>query len=73
MRVTLRSDELDLAIEEGDAVTLDVRGESVTVTSSTPATIQLKGQGPRIDGEPEPVGGRRRADGSVIGAIVPGA
>ncbi len=73
VRVTLRSDELDLAIEEGDEVTLDVRGESVTVTSSAPATIQLKGQGPRIDGEPEPVAGRRRADGSVIGAIVPGA
>ena len=35
--------------------------------------IQLKGQGPRLDGEPEPVAGRRRADGSVIGAIVPGA
>ena len=73
VRVTLRSDELDLAIEEGDEVTLDVRGESVTVTASTPATIQLKGQGPRLDGEPEPVAGRRRSDGSVIGAIVPGA
>ena len=71
VRVTLRSDELDLAIEEGDAVTLDVRGESVTVTAGSPATIQLKGQGPRLDGEPEPVAGRRRADGSVIGAIVP--
>jgi alpha,alpha-trehalose phosphorylase len=73
VRVTLRSDELDLAIEEGDEVTLDVRGESVTVTAGTPATIQLKGQGPRLDGEPEPVAGRRRSDGSVIGAIVPGA
>ena len=73
VRVTLRTDELDLAIEEGDEVTLDVRGESVTVTADAPATIQLKGQGPRLDGEPEPVAGRRRADGSVIGAIVPGA
>jgi alpha,alpha-trehalose phosphorylase len=73
VRVTLRSDDLDLAIEEGDEVTLDVRGESVTVSAGTPATIQLKGQGPRLDGEPEPVAGRRRADGSVIGAIVPGA
>ena len=43
----------------GDAVTLDVRGEAVTVTTGSPATIQLKGQGPRIDGEPEPVSGRR--------------
>ena len=73
VRVTVRSDELDLTIEEGEEVTLDVRGESVTVTAGSPATIQLKGQGPRLDGEPEPVAGRRRADGSVIGAIVPGA
>ena len=43
--------------------TLDVRGEAVTVTAGAPATIQLKGQGPRIDGEPQPVAGpppRRR-------------
>ncbi len=73
VRVTLRADELDLAIEEGDEVTLDVRGESVTVKKDAPATLPLTGQGPRIDGEPEPVAGRRRADGSVIGAIVPGA
>ena len=73
VRVTLRSDQLDLTIEEGEEVTLDVRGESVTVTPDAPATVQLKGQGPRLDGEPEPVAGRRRADGSIIGAIVPGA
>ena len=73
VRVTVRSDELELAIEEGEQVTLDVRGEAVTVTAEAPATVQLKGQGPRIDGEPEPVAGRLRADGSVIGAIVPGA
>jgi alpha,alpha-trehalose phosphorylase len=73
VRVTLRSDELELALEEGDEVTIDVRGESVTVTADAPATVQLKNQGPRLTGRPEPVAGRRRADGSIIGAIVPGA
>jgi alpha,alpha-trehalose phosphorylase len=72
VRVTVRSDELELTVEEGDEVTLDVRGESVTVTADSPTVVHLKGQGPRLDGEPEPVAGRRRADGSVIGAIVPG-
>ncbi len=73
VRVTVRADELDLHIEDGDEVTLEVRGESVTVSAGSPVSVQLKGQGPRLDGEPEPVAGRRRADGSVIGAIVPGA
>jgi alpha,alpha-trehalose phosphorylase len=73
VRVTVRSDDLELAIEDGSEVTLDVRGESVTVTAGAPVTIQLKGQGPRLDGEPEPVAGRRRSDGSIIGAIVPGS
>ncbi|MGI9084629.1 MAG: glycoside hydrolase family 65 protein [Aeromicrobium sp.] len=73
VRVTVRPDQLELVVEEGDQVTVGVRGESVTVTSDEPATIQLKGQGPHLDGEPQPVAGRERADGSIIEAIVPGA
>ncbi len=73
VRVTLGQDQIELVVEEGEEVTLDVRGESVTVTTGGPTTVHLKGQGPHLDGEPAPIAGRQRADGSVIEAIVPGA
>jgi hypothetical protein len=44
----------------------------VQVTSEGPVTVPLADQGPRTPGEPRPVAGRQRADGTVIGAIVPG-
>ncbi len=73
MRVTLRSDSLDLAIEAGSALTVAVRGEQVMVTSENPATVPLDGQGPRIDGEPDAsaLRGGLRADGTRITASVP--
>jgi alpha,alpha-trehalose phosphorylase len=73
VRVTVRQDELELEIEDGEQATLGVRGESVTVKASEPVTVALDGQGPRIEGAPPPVAGRERADGTVIAAIVPGA
>jgi alpha,alpha-trehalose phosphorylase len=76
VRVTVRQDEIEFAAEGpvGDEakVELEVRGEPVKVMSGTPTVITLAGQGPQLRGAPQPVAGRHRSDGSVIGAIVPG-
>jgi alpha,alpha-trehalose phosphorylase len=72
VRVTVLPDRVDLVIEDGDEATLLVRGEKVTVLAGEPVSVALDGQGPRLEGEPAPVPGRRRADGTIISAIVPG-
>ncbi|WP_293781274.1 glycoside hydrolase family 65 protein [uncultured Aeromicrobium sp.] len=80
VRVTVRHHELELFIEEqgadadGVVVTpvITVRGKEVTVPPGNPVIVPLDGQGPRLEGTPPPVAGRRRADGTVISAIVPG-
>ena len=73
LRVTLRSDSVDLVAEVGPAVTVGVRGKEVTVTNESPVTVPLDGQGPRIDGEPDATAlrGTLRADGTLITASVP--
>lgn len=73
VRVTVRVDELDLVVEDGDGpVTFDVRGTDVVVTPGTSAVVwPLDGHGPRIDGEPPNPVGTRRSDGTVITATVP--
>jgi alpha,alpha-trehalose phosphorylase len=72
VRVTVRPDEIEFLVEDGVKVELEVRGEAVQVTAGSPVTIPLAGQGPQLAGAPLPVAGRQRADGTVIGAIVPG-
>ena len=72
VRVTVRPDEIEFTVEDGEKVELEVRGEPVQVTAGSPVTVPLAGQGPRLAGAPLPVAGRQRADGTVIGAIVPG-
>ncbi|WP_456695160.1 glycoside hydrolase family 65 protein [Aeromicrobium sp. P5_D10] len=72
VRISVLPDRVDLEVEHGDEATLIIRGQSVTVRSGEPVSIALVGQGPRLEGEPEPVPGRRRADGTIIAAIVPG-
>ncbi|MET0468465.1 MAG: glycosyl hydrolase family 65 protein, partial [Aeromicrobium sp.] len=80
VRVTVRREELELFIEDqqpnamGRLVdpTFFVRTRSITVKPGDPVVVPLKGQGPDIEGTPPPVAGRRRADGTVITAIVPG-
>ncbi|WP_229052667.1 glycoside hydrolase family 65 protein [Aeromicrobium sp. Leaf350] len=72
VRVTVRTEEVELVVEDGDAAELSVRGEKVGVKSGSPVTIALDGQGPRLAGQPVPVPGRQRGDGSVITATVPG-
>jgi len=72
VRVTVEATSVELTVEDGSDATLVVRGETVTVKAGEPVTIALDGQGPRLEGEPAPVPGRRRSDGTIIAAIVPG-
>ena len=72
VKVTVRIDHLELEVEDGKQATLRVRGVDVTVLPGDPVTVPLSDQGPRLKGEPPPVPGRRRSDGTVIAAIVPG-
>ncbi len=72
VRITVRPEEVELVVEDGAGpVRLTVRGEPVEVTPSGPVTVPLDGQGPRIEGAPPSPAGLRRADGTVISAIVP--
>ncbi|MFO6452180.1 MULTISPECIES: glycoside hydrolase family 65 protein [unclassified Aeromicrobium] len=81
VRVTVRRDQLELVVEDqqpdarGRVVNPQffVRKRTVTVKPGEPVVVPLEGQGPQIDGTPPPVSGRRRADGTVITAIVPGS
>ena len=72
VKVTVRTDELELEVEDGKQATLRVRGADVTVLPGDPVTVPLNGQGQRLSGEPPPVPGRRRSDGTIISAIGPG-
>lgn len=72
VRVGVFPDHLELFIEEGKQVEFVVRGETVLVGPGDPVVVPLADQGPRIEGEPPPVAGRRRADGTTMAAIVPG-
>lgn len=73
IRVTVRQDSLELALEAGERFVASVRGQHVEVRPGAPVVVPLDGQGPRIGGEPEPVAlrGTRRPDGSVVTASVP--
>jgi len=73
VRVTVRADAMELVVEEGSGLTVDVRGQRITVGADSPATVPLDGQGPRIDGEPEATALRAslRSDGTVVTASVP--
>ncbi|MCW2789357.1 MAG: family 65 glycosyl hydrolase, partial [Aeromicrobium sp.] len=72
VRVSVHHDRVELGVEEGKETELVVRGQRVAVLPGDPVVVPLDGQGPRLEGEPEPVPGRRRSDGTIIAAIVPG-
>ncbi len=72
VRVTVRDTEVELTVEDGGSAEISVRGEAVVVEKGSPVTVPLADQGPRIAGQPMPVPGRQRGDGSVITATVPG-
>jgi alpha,alpha-trehalose phosphorylase len=71
VRVNLTADEITFTVEEGDSAALSVRAQPITVTSGQPVTVQLSGQGPKIEGTPALQAGDRRVDGSLITASVP--
>jgi alpha,alpha-trehalose phosphorylase len=73
LRVTVRHETITFAIEEGHAMTVDVRGQYVTVSKGEEVVVPLKNQGPRIAGSPDPAKfhGTLRADGTIITASLP--
>ena len=74
VRVTVRPDELELVVEDGQGhLAFEVRGAEVVVGPDAPVTVPLAGQGPRLEGQPPSPIGTRRSDGTIISAIVPGA
>ena len=73
VRVTVTQDAVELVVEDGRQASFVVRGEDVKVTLAGPVTVALKDQGPRLEGEPKPPSGTKRADGTIISVIVPSA
>jgi len=72
VRVTVRTHEISLTVEEGTGkLAFAVRGEEVVVGPEAPAVVPLAHQGPRLEGEPPNPAGTLRADGTVIAATVP--
>ncbi|MFY0408137.1 glycoside hydrolase family 65 protein [Solicola sp. PLA-1-18] len=76
VRVSVTHDSVELTIEEGQEVRVSVRGEDVTVTAGAPVTVALDGQGPRLDGMPDPWPTHRAVratNGELVTASVPHA
>ncbi|MGV8846170.1 glycoside hydrolase family 65 protein [Tessaracoccus sp.] len=75
MRVHLERESISFTLEEGGAVEVSVRGTKVLVEGGHPVAVALDGQGPHLESlnATHPVTGNRRADGSVITALVPDA
>ncbi|TQL02633.1 glycoside hydrolase family 65 protein [Cellulomonas sp. SLBN-39] len=73
LAVTVRQDAVELVAQTGPGVVVDVRGRTYEVAPGAPVVVPLDGQGPRIDGKPEPRALRDtvRPDGSVVTASVP--
>lgn len=73
LMVNLRQAALELSIDEGEALTVEVRGQRIDVLPGAPVMVPLEHQGPRIPGGPaaETVHGSVREDGSVITASLP--
>ncbi len=73
LRVTVRRDAIHFEVEDGHALTVDVRGQHVTVPRGEEVVVPLKDHGPRIAGSPDPekYHGTERADGTIITASLP--
>ncbi len=75
MKVNLTRASITFEVVEGGPVELSVRGKSITVQPGEVSSVVLDGQGPQLPSlhGTHPVVGHRRADGSVIQAVVPEA
>jgi len=74
LRVDLAVDEIVFTIEDGEGLTVSVRGETVEVPTDRPVRVALDDQGPRITTKVPTTSDLRglvRADGSVITASIP--
>ncbi|MFC4224640.1 glycoside hydrolase family 65 protein [Lysinibacter cavernae] len=73
LRVTVTAESIRFTVEDGDGVTVSVRGESVTVRPESPVTVDLLHHGPRTSGAPtqRDLRDNRRADGTLITASIP--
>ncbi|EYR62498.1 kojibiose phosphorylase [Actinotalea ferrariae CF5-4] len=72
LRVMVRQDRMELALETGEPLDVVVRGARVGV-GDDPVVVPLAGQGPRTPGAPDAsaVRGSLRADGTLITASIP--
>ncbi len=75
LRVHLHRDSIAFEVEEGEPVELSVRGRHVSVHHGEPVTVELDGQGPRLESlrGSHPIVGVHREDGSVVRAVLPEA
>ncbi|MFD6179046.1 MULTISPECIES: glycoside hydrolase family 65 protein [unclassified Isoptericola] len=73
LRVTVRTEELELTAETGEGAEVSVRGERVKASPGEPVRVPLDGQGPVRPGRPSlrALSGNRRDDGTLITATVP--
>lgn len=71
--VTLRQHEIAFTVEEGQGLTVMVRGERVSILRGEDVVVDLPDQGPRLRGAPDAAAfhGTMRADGSVVTASLP--
>lgn len=75
LKVHLTRASITFKVVDGPPVELSVRGKTITVAAGETSSVVLDGQGlelPTLHGT-HPVIGHRRADGSVIQAVVPEA
>ncbi|MDN4477586.1 glycoside hydrolase family 65 protein [Demequina lignilytica] len=71
--VTVKQESVGFTVEEGQGLTVEVRGERVSVLRGEEVVVPLADQGPRISGAPDAAAfhGTMRADGSVVTASLP--
>ncbi|GAB3624463.1 glycosyl hydrolase family 65 protein [Mariniluteicoccus endophyticus] len=73
LRVTVAEDHVELFVEKGPGLSVEVRGRQVDVGTESPTRVEIDGHGRHIDGEvgQSPMVGGRCDDGSIITASVP--
>ena len=72
MRVDLFQHAIEFTIEDGDRLRFSVRGIDYEAVKDDALRVPLENQGARLTDDPRSIFGTKRADGTVIEAIVPG-
>jgi alpha,alpha-trehalose phosphorylase len=71
--VLLEHARMTFEVEQGERAEVVVRGETLIIDRSGPVTVELDGQGPRLNDNPRLRTGEKRPDGTLITATVPAA